>query len=123
MSSQESTDYENEPLTPEQHLAMTTDVDFSWDQNGDYLPFDEDDPSVCGDISDSCLYTGTNLCADSATILQDLILDDLDDTETTWSGADCGDVDWFSDTDESLEDAVPLDINYDRIYDDHDVLL
>lgn len=125
MSSQESTDYENEPLTPEHHLAMTASVDFPWDQNDDYLPFDDVDSSVCDDVSDSYPYARTNLRADSATILQDLILDDLNDTETTWSGANCGDVDWFSDTDDSLEDAVPLDIDYDQIYDDdvHDVFL
>ena len=120
MSSQESTDYENEPLTPEHHLAMTAGVDFPWDQSDDYLPFDDVDSSVC---DDSYSYARTNLRTDSAPILQDLILDDLDDTGTTWSGVNCGDVD-CSNIDDPLEDAVPLDID-DQIYDDdvHDVLL
>lgn len=116
MSSQGSTNYESEPLTPEDHFVTANTLD----EDEDFLPFDENDAPSCEDISYPDFSSKSRTSTGAA--LQGPILDDLDDSEDALSG-DRGDVDWLSEMDDSFDDVEPLGFCQEQTCDDHDVIL
>ena len=117
MSSQGSTNYESEPLTPVDRFVI---ANLSLDEDENYLPFDDNEPPSCEDVSYPALSSQPRIRTGAA--LQELDLDNLDESEDIFSG-DCGDVDWLSEMDDSFDDVEPLGFYQEQTCDDHDVIL